>query len=187
MGPEYFETSEAEDVLGSLRHLKLCLVETDRDPHAWKWVILSLFGAVQGAIVCHASGTTQIECLTEDSAAKVLAWLDGPSEGLPDEKMAGPETLFKRMNGSYTKLPPAGGVIPTSVRTVTAFNRMKRFRDNLSHFRPMGWSVEKNLVREEIAPLLVLLRDIDERGWAFRHLEPRGIVSQTIDEIGWLL
>lgn len=184
---DYFETSEAEDVLGSLRHLKLCLVETDRDPHSWKWVILSLFSAVQGAMVCHISGTTQIECLTEDSAAKVLAWLDNPSDGLPDEKLAGPDTLFKRMNGTYTKLPPAGGVIPTSAMTDKAFQRMKRFRDNLSHFRPMGWSVEKELVREEIGPLLILLRDIDDRGWAFRHLEPHGIVSQTIDEIGHLL
>lgn len=187
MWPDYFETSEAEDVLGSLRHLKLCLAETNRDPHAWKWVILSLFSAVQGAIVCHASGTTQIECLTEDSAAKALAWLEKPSDVMPDEKLAGPETLFKRMNGTYTKLSPAGGVIQTSARTARAFQRMKRFRDNLLHFRPMGWSVEKALVLEEIAPLLVLLRDIDDRGWAFRHLEPRGIVGQTIDEIGHLL
>jgi hypothetical protein len=187
MDSDYFQTSEAEDVLGSLRHLKLCLAETEHDPQAWKWVVLSLFSAAQGAIVCHAAGTTQIECLTKDSATKVLAWLENPVGTMPDEKLAGPDTLFKRMNGTFTDIPPCGGVIPTAPRTAKAFQRIKHLRDDFLHFRPKGWSIEKDYVKHEIATLSVLLRDIDDRGWAFRHLEPRGIVSQTIDEIGYVL
>ncbi|WP_309663456.1 hypothetical protein [Tabrizicola sp.] len=104
----YFETSEAEDVLGSLKHLKLSLAQTEHDAQAWKWVVLSLFSTVQGAIVCHASGTTQIECLRNDSAEQTLAWLQNLSGPMPIEILASPDALFKRMNGTFTDFPPYG-------------------------------------------------------------------------------
>jgi hypothetical protein len=183
MDSDYFQTSEPEDALGSLRHLKLCLAETEHDPQAWKWVVLSLFSAVQGAIVCHLAGTTQVECLTDDSAAKTLAWLYDCVGPQPKEKLAGPDTLFKRMNGTFTKLPPYGGVVPTSPETEAAFERLMHLRHDLSHFSPKGWSIGKDFIKDTVPPLLSLIREIDSQGWAFRHLEPPGIVGQVVERI----
>lgn len=179
----YFETNEAEDVLGSLRHLQLCLGQAAHDPQAWKWVVLSLFSAVQGSIVCHAAGTSKVQCLTDDSATKVLAWLEKRSGPMPEEKLAGPGTLFNRMNGTYSKFPPYGGVITTSPECEQAFQRLKHLRDDLSHFSPKGWWIEKDFVKETIPPMLDLIDQIDARSWAFRHLEPHGSVSHLVQTI----
>ncbi len=179
----YFRTSEAEDVIGSLRHLKRCLDEAKHDPQAWKWVILSLFSAVQGSMVCHAAGSAQIECLKDDCATKMLAWLESHDGPKPEEELAGPDALFKRMNGTFGKLPPAGGVVSTSPATEEAFKRLKLLRDHLSHFSPKGWSIEKAFIEDAIPPLLSLIKEIELRGWAFRHLDPKGIVGRTIDDI----
>ncbi len=180
---DYFQTSESEDVLGSLRHLKLSLAQADLDPQAWKWVVLSLFSAVQGAIVCHASGTTQIECLKQHSAEQTLAWLRNLSGPMPDELLASPEVLFKRMNGTFTDFPPYGGVIQTDHQTDKTFRRLKDLRDGLSHFSPKGWSIEKAFIAEAIPPLLKLIAEIQARGWAFRHLEPLGVVGCLVEEL----
>lgn len=183
MASDYFETSEAEDVLGSLQHLKLSLAQTDDDPHAWKWVVLSLFNAVQGAMVCHASGSTQIECLKKHSAEQVLAWLNSLSGPMPNEVLASPDTLFKRMNGSYADFPPYGGVIQTDAELEKSFKRVKDLRDKFLHFSPKGWSIEKVFITETVPPLLRLIGSIQACGWAFRHLDPPGVVGSILEEL----
>ena len=190
MSEEYFTTSEAEDVLGSLAHLKLSLSQTAHDPQAWKWVVLSLFSALQGAIVCHFAGTTGTECLTKQSAAQVLRWLRDLSGEMPSEQLAGPDTLFKRMNGTFTDIPPYGGVIQTNAETDKSFARLMQLRHDLSHFSPKGWWIDKGFITEAVPPLLKLIIEIQDRGWAFRHLEPPGIVGvlaeALLDEFGKL-
>ena len=183
---DYFETSEAEDVVGSLRHLKLCLAETRTDPQAWKWVVLSLFSAVQGSIVCHASGSAQIECLTKDSAMKMLAWLNDRTDAkanAPEEKLAGPSTLFKRLNGTYTDFPPSGGIIATDQATELSFSRVVGLRHDFSHFSPKGWAIEKTMITEAIPDLLKLILNIYSSGYAFRHLDNCTEVPTLISEL----
>lgn len=168
----FFETSEPDDVLGSLEHFEWCLERTLTNPHEWKWVVLSLFGAVQGSIVCHAAGSTQTEVLTDESAKQMLLWLDAaPSVrgAYPTEKLAGPDTLYKRLNGTYPRMSPAGGVIRTTSAQDKAFSSLKGLRDDFNHFSPRGWLIEKELMLECIAPMLDLIETILRCGYAFRH------------------
>lgn len=98
-----FETSEAEDVLGSLRHMNLCLEKALADKHAWKWAILSLFHALQGAMVCHCSGPSNIEALKSKSAKRITEWLNSSEDSrgkFPSEELAGPDTLIKNGLGA---------------------------------------------------------------------------------------
>lgn len=186
MRSDYFETSEAEDVAGSLRHLKLSLVETRKDPQAWKWVVLSLFSAVQGSIVCHASGSAQIECLTTDSANNMLAWLNDRTAtrcDAPEVKLASPRRLFRRLNGTYQDFPPSGGIIVTDQATELYFERVVELRNNFSHFSPKGWAIEKPFIIEAIPALLELILKIHLSGYAFRHLDNRTEVPTLISEL----
>jgi hypothetical protein len=180
MAPYYFETNEADDVLASLLHLRRCLSETKADRRAWKWVVLSLFSAIQGSIVCHAAGSTQTEVLTNRSAKTTLDWFDRSSESqgdFPDQKLAGPDTLYKRLNGSYIDIPPAGGVIKTDAEQDNSFEFIKSLRDDFNHFTPRGWLININDVKDSIPPLLRLIEAINAEGWGFRHGSPEEITA----------
>ena len=59
----YVEIDECQDVLVSLDHCVICLGLVEPSPGAWKWVILPLHSALQGAMVCHLSGTAQAGAL----------------------------------------------------------------------------------------------------------------------------
>lgn len=183
MVPHYLQTSEVDDVLGSLVHLRRCLSETNADPQSWKWVVLSLFSAVQCSIVCHAAGSTQTEVLTKQSATATLNWLDGSPEvrgDFPDQKLAGPDTLYKRLNGSFTDIPPAGGVLKTDGKQDSSFLCIKSLRDDFNHFTPRGWSINIDDIKDSIPPLLELIEAIWAKGWGFRHGRPNEIKENLV-------
>ena len=56
----YARTDERRDVVASLEHCALSLTRAKESDGAWKWAILSLHSALQGAMVCHLSGTLGI-------------------------------------------------------------------------------------------------------------------------------
>lgn len=72
----YVEFDECQDVLASLDQCVMCLEQTERSNGAWKWVILSLHSALQGAMVCHLSGTAQVGALTSRCATKWHEWYE---------------------------------------------------------------------------------------------------------------
>ena len=69
----FIHTDESQDVLISLNHCFESLRRVRESPGEWKWVILSLHSAVQGAMVCHLSGTAGVGALTSESAKRTLA------------------------------------------------------------------------------------------------------------------
>ena len=71
---KYVRTDECQDVLVSLEHCALSLRQARQSDRAWKWVILSLHSALQGAMVCHLSGTAQLGALTKKRAEEWLEW-----------------------------------------------------------------------------------------------------------------
>lgn len=169
-----FVTDEVEDVLESLRHVRVCLKETHSNPHAWKWVAISLFCAVQGAIVCHATGFSGLEALRKEHAEIEETWLRGKPtrSGLPPvSDLAAPESLWKRMVGGYADYLPAGGIISASEDQETAFHYFKHLRDGLLHFTPKTWIIGASQIRRNMPPMLDLLDEIIDRGFAFRHAD----------------
>lgn len=164
-------TDEVADVLASLRHVKLCLKEAKHDPHAWKWVCISLFLAVQGAIVCHATGSTGIEALRREHAEIELAWLNGPELiGVPPEPdLAGPRVLWNRLTGNLSDFGPAGGTIKASASQKESFDFLKRMRDSFIHFTPKLWVQGIHQIKSALPPLIDLIEEITNLGYAFRH------------------
>lgn len=186
---DYFETTEAEDVLGSLEHLAFCINRSRLTDHAWKWMVLSLFSAVQGSLVCHAAGSTKIEVLKDHNAQMTLAWLNSRNEGrghMPEANLASPLTLYNRLSGKNSSFPPAGGLIVTTPEQDKAFQRINSLRDDLVHFVPKRWAIEKAFISCTIPPMLDLIYSILKKGYAFRHGDQAGI-ERALREIRQLL
>ena len=78
---KYVRTDECQDVLASLEQCAFSLAQVRRSERAWKWVILSLHSALQGAMVCHLSGTEQLGALRGDDAKRWREWNNNSIQG----------------------------------------------------------------------------------------------------------
>ena len=69
----WLRTDEREDVAVSLLQCVNLLREAATQPRLWKWAILSLHNALQGAMACHLSGTAQFGALDKKNLKAHLA------------------------------------------------------------------------------------------------------------------
>ena len=66
------EIDEITDILVSLEFCAFSLTQLHKSERAWKWAIISLHSALQGAMVCHLSGRLLIGFQEEKTAKKSL-------------------------------------------------------------------------------------------------------------------
>lgn len=159
-GSQWLRIDEREDVLVSLSACLNSIAGSGPEPGLWKWAILALHNALQGAMVCHLSGTAQLGALSEKSAGKWLDWYERDRKGEiqridcgtdemgvrqyriakgyepPPERLADAGELFKRLSNAAKRIEPgAGGVIAITASERESFRRLHSLRNDLSHFR----------------------------------------------------
>lgn len=77
MAENWIRTDEAEDVVASIRHVIRSAKFVGEDPVAWKWVVIALHSALQGACVCHLTTTAApVGAVTERNAGEWLAYFE---------------------------------------------------------------------------------------------------------------
>ena len=211
---EYVDIDERLDVLASLEHCALSLIETKRSDRAWKWAVLSLHSALQGAMICHLSGTAQVGALTERSAAKWHDWhekdrrgeldriedgvgelgiprwrIKHPSDNPPEDYIATARELFKRLTFVPSRLECAGGPIVVTSKHRKSFRRLHDLRNTFTHFSPKGWSIEVEFIRDAMRDVLDVIERIEQDDWPFRHMdgEDRTRLRQKISELRLLI
>lgn len=190
----FVRTDECQDVLASLEQCAFSLAQAHRSEWAWKWVILSLHSALQGAMVCHLSGPEQLGALKRGDAKRWREWNDNSIRG-GDEDAADPppaphiadaRTLFKRLRCSTARLEDGcGGVVSISEQQGESFRRLHELRNEFSHFRPKGWSIGLRGAKQPIDDMLNVMCLIADDGWPFRHMteQDRNNLRSKIDEI----
>lgn len=210
----FVDTDERLDVLASLEHCALSLIETKRSDRAWKWAVLSLHSALQGAMICHLSGTAQVGALTERSAARWHDWhekdrrreidrvedgagefgiprrrIERPSDKLPEDYVATARELFKRLTFVPSRLESAGGPVVVTSKHRKSFRRLHDLRNTFTHFSPKGWSIEVELIRDAMRDVLEVIELIEHDDWPFRHMEreDRTRLREKMSELRLLL
>ena len=196
--PDYHQGSvititREEDVLESLEHCALSLKKTRQSGRSWKWVIISLHSALQGAMVCHLSGSDNQGALDEKSAKKGRRWharvrdraahdCPPPSESAdppPSEsKLDFPKKLFEKLRSQI------GTDITKQHQEL--FTRLNDdYRNELTHFKFNSWNEDTDCMKEtvrgglEIVSLIVGHSDSME--------EDRKTLLSKINEIRSLL
>lgn len=175
--------TQRSDVLSSLRQLNRSLIDTQADPTAWKWALISLFSALQGAAVCNLSGSVQIGALTQKSANQTYASLtSGNLSGRFKERLADPATLIFRLSGAEKRLEEAGPNISISASQLKSFQLLQSLRNQFAHYSPMMWSIEKAGLPQLGLDLLSIIKDVFEDGWSFMHsdVEERQEISDLL-------
>lgn len=192
----YVQTDERQDVLASLEHCAVCLADTQRSDRAWKWVVLSLHSALQGAMVCHLSGTAQVGALTPECVRQWSEWherdrrgelefIDGGVDefGLrvrsprrrrdrsPRDRVASASVLFKRLGSGSERIEfGCGRIIEITAAQRKSFERLHNLRNRFTHFSPSGWSIELQLIEGVFPDILDIIAQIADDWWSFRHM-----------------
>lgn len=176
MAENWIKTDEAEDVAGSLRHVVRAAECAGEDPQAWKWVVLALHSALQGACICHLTTTAApVGAVTKKNAAEWLEYFEA-SRTNPTLKppkthlMSLPDLLKAVRRPNPNPCFNLGNAIQISDSEMNWLSRFhETFRNQFVHFEPAGWAIEVSGI-PEIAKLIArIIKDICEAGWAFRH------------------
>ena len=146
-GQTWLRTDEIEEFIDALEHAALFAKQLTEDVKAWKWLIIALHSALQGACVCALRGhdTTEVAVLTRKSRREVLRWLQvdtrkNPCLPGPEPRLAPLIELFDRVQkpryllGSHT--------LDVSVDMVADVKELNRLRNDFIHFLPGGMSSE---------------------------------------------
>ena len=189
---EYIRTDERLDVLSSLEQCAFSLKQTRRSGRAWKWVVISLHSALQGAMVCHLTGGESIGALRKGAAENRRAWhekwrfTDDPGPEPKGMKIADTPELFKRLKDSSKRYECGGGEIPITPKQDKSFERLhKGLRNQFIHFHPQGWSIEEALIEEVVEDIIEVIGLIADDPYPFRHMEEsdREMLDSKIEEI----
>ncbi len=198
MAENWIQTDEAEDVVGSIRHVIRAAQFVGDDPLVWKWVVMALHSALQGACVCHLTTTAPpVGAVSERDAAEWLAYFEGsrtnPNTKPPKTYLMALPDLLKAVRKPHSA-GDRSNALGVSI-SESELNCLCRFheeiRNQFVHFEPMGWSIEVSGI-PEIAKLVArIIGDTLRMGWAFRHLdraqreEMRRSLS-TLEMMEWL-
>lgn len=192
MAENWIRTDESGDVAGSIRHVLLVSRFVKEDPLAWKWIILALHSALQGACVCHLTTTfTPVGAVTEKNALEWLEYIDA-SRANPKAKrpktylMALPDLLkaVRKPNSAGDRSNAVGiEISDAELRWLQRFHN--DVRNQFVHFEPTGWSLEVSGIPELAKLVTRIIEEILQVGWAFRFQEhhQRGMMLRNLREI----
>ena len=171
---------ERLDVLASLEHCVMSLSQVRVSKFEWKWVILSLHSAFQGAMVCHLSGPKLLGAWRNKQDAEEYrewrernkdrsVWYEGNrlrkckriqddfGEYLfPRMDIASAAELFERLNSLEKRIEKTGvgGVISISTQQKESFEQFNFLRNNLTHFSPHIWGITLDYILDPMKDVL---------------------------------
>jgi len=137
----WFRTDEIGELIDAVEHSAELARGIAANPAKWKWLVLALHSAVQGALVCALRGGDTSGTAVLANAGEVLAWLNGGCEPPhPRERLANLMDLYRRARKvSYLPTPytfKGTSEITKDLKTLSSL------RNTFVHFVPMGLSVE---------------------------------------------
>lgn len=144
---QWVSTDEFEEMVDAVEHSADLSTQLKKSPRRWKWLILSLHQAVQGAFVCALRGvdTAGINVLNDKSAKEMWQWLDVDSHQIPRpaaplEHLAPMLDLFKRVKS--TKYLQDAQRLRTTTQMNWDIKKLNSLRNEFSHFVPKSFSAE---------------------------------------------
>ena len=143
----WLRTDEIEEFIDALEHSAKLAEQLPVDLKNWKWIIISLHSALQGACVCALRGrdTAGVTMLTKKSWKEVWHHLDvesrkNPNAKMPAERLARLLDLFKRVRDPALLPPPH--TLTADNGAIKDIEKLNALRNDFIHFVPKGLSLE---------------------------------------------
>jgi hypothetical protein len=130
---------EFEDAVLSIELAAEKFSGVQTSPTLWKWVILAMQNALQGAMVLALAGTDGCGALYPNSQKENREWLQNPTPNRPPRKMADYGTLLTWIQKSELL---EGPVPLLSEHNLQLLKRLNHLRRQFAHYNPTGWGIE---------------------------------------------
>jgi hypothetical protein len=137
----YLRTDEEFEAANAMQMAAHFASSLSRDLHLWRWVIIALHNAAQGAMVLSLRHGNGLLALTDESYS---AWMAAHQKGEtpPTEKLDSYLNLYKKVK--HKEWGQIGGntrFVPTDSESGD-IKRLNSLRNEFIHFTPKGWSLE---------------------------------------------
>ena len=155
---DWLQIDEFDDVRASLLMLESALGCIEQDKVFWKWSILATHSAVQGACVCFLTRTDGGGALDKRSEMSLLAYHNQSSQmasskkynrdrklgslDYPKTRVASLPELLRRLPQKWKVEIPKNSEMPSNGVRNLDFQRLHNFRNKLTHFESVSWSLE---------------------------------------------
>jgi hypothetical protein len=135
----FCQFDEFEDAVLSVELAAEKFSHVQNSPTLWKWVIIAMQNAVQGAMVLALAGTDGCGALYPKSQKQNRQWLQNPTPNRPQMKMADYDTLLAWIQ----KAELLDGPVPLlSEDKRQHLKRLNQLRRQFAHYNPTGWGIE---------------------------------------------
>ena len=140
----WLQTDEFQEAILSLQLTseQLSHLVTTGNLHYWTWVIVGLHNALQGFMVLALRGTNNINVLTEDCAKEWLAAYERGDRRYPEQKLDNFLNLYKKVTSDRMRMYVNSQPLKPNGTQGKSVKKLNRFRNDLIHFVPKGWSIE---------------------------------------------
>jgi hypothetical protein len=130
---------EYEDAVLSVELAAEKFQRVQTNPTQWKWVIVAMQNAVQGAMVLALAGTDGCGALYPNSQRECRDWLQNPTPMEPRIRMADYNTLLSRIQRPELLEGPVPQLSEEDCQNLKRLNELRR---QFAHYNPMGWGIE---------------------------------------------
>ena len=155
---KYLRFTEETNALDYLERAGEFIQRALTDPKAWKWVVLSLHGALYGfaIVACKTSNPSSIVKTTKKGHERLIT-LDEALEMCKDANWMG--TLY-------------GGIpLNVSARQADSIRRLKEtLRNNFEHYIPSLWLIELHGMPQIAIDILNVIRFLAIETFRYQHL-----------------
>ena len=142
----YLRLTEEINALDYLEKSYHFIEKANKDKYAWKWVVLSLHGALYGFAICACRGTSNLIVVKENKKGiKRLISFNEALENCQNYKLM-------RMTIESKHL------VLTESQKESIWQLKKHLRNNFEHYQPMSWSIEIHGLPNIAIDILSLIR-----------------------------
>jgi hypothetical protein len=135
---DWVHFDEYEDAVLSIEIVRTGLERVHHQPTQWKWVIIGMQNALQGAMVVALSGTDGCGALDFKSQKKNREWFNQMTAARPRRQMANYNELLQRVQRPEL----LDGPIPQwSADDKRNLERLNEVRRQFAHYNPTSWGI----------------------------------------------
>ena len=169
----WLRVDEREDLINSLEHAAEIARTVRTEPRNWKWLLIVVHNALQGALVSVLTGTDGVGALEKKCMTKWLEWHEkgraGKKEPPPNEFLASPLDLYCRAKQRDFMCEFGGSPLRTTKDQDADVRGLNRLRGELIHFKSRIWSIEiEGLPRIVVSAVEIIEQLLDHPALSFR-------------------
>jgi len=142
---KWLQLSEETNALDFLEKAYYYICQTETNVWAWKWVIISLHGALYGFAICTCQGTNyeNVTFKTKKGKARLISF---------------DEALERCQNPNWMRMTVLSRPLRLSESQRKSINKLKNLRNQFEHYTPVGWSIELHGMPQIAMDVLKVIR-----------------------------